>query len=81
MTDETQAKNPLEDLVQPYELAMFLTGVYRDEEASNFERVQAAVALSSFWMGVELNRIADMLDRVSFVEPISSADRDQGRLL
>lgn len=57
-------ENPLDELVAPHELAKFLTGVYRDEEASNFERVQAAVALSTFWMGVELERIYNAIEGV-----------------
>jgi hypothetical protein len=55
------------DLVSPLELAEFLTGVYRDEEASNFERVQAAVALSTFWVGVELQRVLAAMAHVTFV--------------
>lgn len=56
------------DVPNPGVLAEYLTGVYTDEEASNFERTMAAVALNSFWLGCELARVTQFLERVDIVD-------------
>jgi hypothetical protein len=68
------------EIVQPTEIAAFLSAVYRDEDASNFERTQAAVGLSAFWMGVELNRMCDLFHGLAFI-PATDTTRPSGGLL
>lgn len=50
------------DLVAPEELAQDLMAVYRDLEASAFERNLAAVGLTVFWLGVEVDRLTKVLE-------------------
>lgn len=62
MPEETEEEL---DIILPVELATYLSQVYRSTEDEAL-RVQAAVGLSAFWGGSELNRITQMLEGISF---------------
>lgn len=72
--EDTPVEAPnLEDIPSPGVIARHLTGVFMDEEASNFERTMAAVGLNAFWLGCELERVTQFLERTDIVEmPIDS---------
>lgn len=62
MPEETEEKL---DITLPVDLAIYLSQVYKDTEDEAL-RAQAAVGLSAFWLGSELNRITQMLEGISF---------------
>jgi hypothetical protein len=64
---EDEDDPPRIDLPTPSDLAEYFTDVFRDEEASSFERMQAAVGLQSFWVGMELNKINETMGNFSFI--------------
>jgi hypothetical protein len=72
-----------EEFIAPEQLASDLQKVYQDEEASTFERNLAAVGLTVFWLGVEVDRLTTLLevqyDQDSRVAPADLVQPDEGR--
>lgn len=59
MDEETPTEE--RETVDPNEIAEYLTGVYKDEETSNFEKLHAACALMHFWTAVQIAHTNDIL--------------------
>lgn len=66
--DETDAEQLAIDLPTPNDLAAYFVEVYKDPEVSNFERMQAGVALSNFWLGMEINRLNSFVSGFQFAQ-------------
>lgn len=48
-----------DEVIRPEELAGYLSNVFRDPEVTSFERTQAAVGLSTLWLGVRLDQLIE----------------------
>lgn len=60
--DEPEVELPI-----PNELGEYFTRVYNDPEVTGFERMQAALGLSNFWLGLEVNRLNDFVGGLQFM--------------
>ena len=58
------SNEPQPELVDPQEVAVYLSEVWKDPEVSNFERLSAASGLMNFWSAMEFSRLSDLLTRV-----------------
>lgn len=78
--DAETEDHPITQLTGPVEIATYLNGIFMDKDHTHHTRTVAANGLACFWMGCELNRVAQVIESVELV-PLSGPPSPQEKML